>query len=84
MLIVIFSQQKWRSKSTKGCMNRRKFMVAVNNVAEKAKLAECITLLVLSIRIVYGTMTNSSVLRSIRKHYDYEMNKFFIQMQCVN
>ena len=58
MLIVIFSQQKWRSKSTKGCMNRRKFMVAVNNVAEKAKLAECITLLVLSIRIVYGTMTN--------------------------
>ena len=58
MFIVIFSQQKWASKSTKGCMNRRKFMVAVNNVAEKAKLAECITLLVLSITILYHTMIN--------------------------
>ena len=33
-------------------------MVAANNVAEKAELAECITLLVLSIRILYHTKTN--------------------------
>ena len=58
MFIIIFSQRKWCSKSTKGCMNSRKFMVAANNVAEKAELAECITLLVLSIEILYHTMTN--------------------------